>query len=94
VDFSLESTESCQILSGTQFTDADTASSDEIGQPKPPLRESPILPIGERRIDQARIEEQFPKAVRGARKMMSHGRRSDPWVDAHKQDSRSWSKVV
>jgi hypothetical protein len=26
--------------------------------------------------------------------MMSHGRRSDPWVDAHKQDSRSWSKVV
>lgn len=72
-DLSLEGSKSCQVLCWTQFTNADTASCDDIGQPQPPLGEPPIFSIGERLIDQARIEEEFPKAVRGAREMVSHG---------------------
>ena len=77
-DFSLEGTKSCQILGGTQFTNADTASSDDIGQPQPPLGEPPIFLIGKWLIDQARIEEEFPKAVRGAREMVTHRRLIEP----------------
>jgi hypothetical protein len=70
-DLPLERGESCLVFCSIQVTDADTASTDDIGEPKPPFRKPPIFLIGERFADEAGVEEEFPKAIGGARKMVS-----------------------
>src|SRR5262245_19398198 len=94
LDLSLERTNSCTVLARGQVANAGTASFDNIGQPKLPLREPPIFLVREGLVDQAGVKEELPKPVRGAGKMVSHGGPSDPWVNADKEDTRPSPQVV
>ena len=89
-DLPLERLKACLILDGTQFINTDTASSDDVGQAKAPFGKPPIFFVRERLIDQAGIEEELPKTVRGACKVVPHGGRSEPWINADKHDTSAW----
>lgn len=93
-NLSFERAQSRPVFYWAQFVDPRTAPADNIGEPQPPFRQSPILPIGERLVHQAGFEEEFPETVGGACKMVSNGGRPYPWIDPNKQDARSWAQVV
>jgi hypothetical protein len=89
-----KSAEAGVVFCRTQFVNADSASADDIGQPELPFRQTPILIVGERLIDQAGFEKEFPETVRSPRKMMSDGSRFHARIDADKQDAHSRANLI
>jgi hypothetical protein len=93
-NFPLERRHSCLVFSRMQLINPDATPSNDIRQSKMPFGKSPIFFMGEWFVHEAGFEEELPKAVGRSRKMMSHARGADSWIDADKQDAGPRPHIV
>jgi len=62
-DLLVERGKACSIFFWTEGIDPGTCSANDVGESQPPFRETPILQIREREVNQAGLVEKFPETV-------------------------------